>query len=363
MSTLIIKDEDFDELIEVKRVVETLKPYLELTVESIDDKEGIAKVHAAWKEVRSVRIGLEKSRVELKAPGLAYCNRVDSLSGEAKGMLDPIEAHLKHQKDIIKREEERLAKIEAEKKQAMIDARLDALAAVGVSFNPLIAERMTDDEFEAELSKATEAHEAKLKAEADERERLAAEAKALEIERAELEAQRKANELAERERREKAEAEAAALRAEMAERKAAEDKIEAERAEKARLDQEKIDAERAELEREKQKIADEKAAAELKETQKREAAEREERKRIEAERLAEQQRLTAERLAAEREALQPDVVKLEAFAAALKKVKRPAMKTDSGKSIQNAANSQLDSLIELLLEFVEDNAQTENVAS
>lgn len=211
---------------------------------------GMAKAIAARRELREVRVNLEKLRKELKAPALERSRLIDA---EAKALTTQIEAMEEPIDQQIKAEEERKAaekaereRIEREKLAALqarvADIRATAVKCVGETSNDIaghiiILTRLEiDDTFgvmqgEAHIAKAEtistmrDMHAAALAQEA--------EAERLRIEREELEAQRKAQE----EQAAKDRAELAKLRAEAEARQRAAD-------ERARIEREAIEAER-----------------------------------------------------------------------------------------------------------------------
>ncbi len=261
---------------------------------------GMAKAVAARRELREVRVNLEKLRKELKAPALERSRLIDAeakaLTTQIEAMEDPIDAQIKaeeQRKADEKAEHERIERERVEalhrrvsmireqptryvgKSSAEIAAKIGALSEMEIS-----------DDF-AELQ--GDAHAAKVEAiatlndmhaKAQEQER---EAERLRVERESLEAERKAQEeqaardraelaklRAEQEEREKAaqaeiekqmEAErmrVAAERAEQARLQAIEDtkraKVEAEAREKREAEERELARQRAEIEEQKRQV-------------------------------------------------------------------------------------------------------------
>ena len=220
---------------------------------------GMAKAVAARRELREIRVNLEKLRKELKAPALERSRLIDA---EAKALTTQIEAMEEPIDKQIKAEEERKAaekaereRIEREKLAALqarvADIRATAVKCVGETSNDIaghiiILTRLEiDDTFgvmqgEAHIAKAEtistmrDMHAAALAQEA--------EAERLRIEREALEAQRKAqDEQVARDR-----AELAKLREEAAARQAA---AKAEIEKQMEEERQKVAAERAEAEK------------------------------------------------------------------------------------------------------------------
>lgn len=162
-------------------------------------------------ELRAQRIEVENLRKSKKDSYLRIGQAIDGVANHVKGLIEPVESHLKEQEEFVKRleakrDEERRVKAEALlKEQEEREAREAA-------------------EAEAKRRAEIEAENARLKAEAEEREKAAAKERA-QAEKARLAEQEKhAEEMAaERAERERVEAEGKARR-EKAEAKAERDK-------------------------------------------------------------------------------------------------------------------------------------------
>jgi len=198
-------------------IAEMRDRYMGLKVNGIDDKEGLKAVHDARMTVKAKRVDVEKRRKELKAGALEYGRKVDAEAKRITGMLKPIEDHLQHEEDIVKREQERIAAEEAERQAAITKARMEKLAAVGASVFPTEVQMWTDEDYLAELTKATDAFNAKKAAEEAERKARAEEAERNRIEAERLAEERRKMEEAQAEQRRLAEIEAEKQRAEKAE--------------------------------------------------------------------------------------------------------------------------------------------------
>ena len=287
--------------------------YMPLKVKGLADKSGLAAVHDARIEVKSLRVDVEKKRKELKADALEYGRKVDSEAKRITDLLTPIENHLEAEESIVAQEKERIIQEAERRKRDMIDARLKALADCECMANPATVAEMNDHTFDQLLSAGQiefrQKQEDRAKAEVL---RIATEAKAKEdasklaAERAELDKLRKDQE-----------AEAARIRAEQA---AAQKKIDDER---RAIELEKAKAEAAEKARveTEQRIAKQQADAEAKK----------ERERIAAE--AAKQKAEAERLRIE--AMRPDVEKLLGVAEDVEGIVVP----DVSQSNQDTANA------------------------
>lgn len=313
-------------------IAEMSSRYLMLKIE-----DGYEVVKKARIEVKNKRVEVEKKRKELKEDALRYGQAIDAEARRLTALLAPIEEHLEREERIYLDEKERERKEKERIAAEKLQAKIDRLCALGAQYNGTVfsayglqvahkaLEACSDEGFEqfiAQVVKAKEAEEARIRAEEEakkaEAERLRkiaeeqeAERKRLaEIERAQKEEAdrlRAAQEAIERERQRLIAEEAARL-------KAIED-------EKRRVEEERLMAEM--LERARQEAAA-KAIQEAEEKAAREKAE-------EAER-AERARIAAERQAARR----PDKIKLleqiEAVKAALIDVS--GLKTKEAKDIQ-----------------------------
>ncbi len=241
---------------------------------------GMAKAIAARRELREVRVNLEKLRKELKAPALERSRLIDAeakaLTTQIEAMEDPIDAQIKAEEARKAEEKAERERIERERVEALhrrvtlireqptryvgkpateIAAKIAALSGIeiGTDYAELQGDAHTA-KAEA-IATLTEMH-----AKAQEQER---EAERLRIEREALEAERKTQaEQAERDR-----AELAKLRAEQeAREKAAQAEIE-----------KQMEAERARVSAERAKIQEEQMAERM-----RAAAERAEQARLQA---------------------------------------------------------------------------------
>lgn len=171
--------------------------YLELIVTSVDDKQGIAEVREARLKFKDARVAVERRRKELKASALEYGRLVDSEAKAITAIIEPVEDHLAYQEGIVKREQERMEREAAEKRQAKTRERFKLLADCGASYLPEEFADLSDEDF-AQLLAAERADKAKrdeqAAAEKAERDRIAAEQQAeadrLAKERAELDRQR-----------------------------------------------------------------------------------------------------------------------------------------------------------------------------
>lgn len=170
--------------------------FLKLTISGVDDSAGLKAVHSARMTIKNWRIDVEKARKAEKARILEYGKALDSEARRLTDLLTPIEDHLDAEEKRVTEEKARLkaereaAEAEMERKrQERIYMRIGLLAEYGDHIGPSEAEALTDDEYNARLSKAMEDHTARMRAEQE----------ALDAEQARLE-QIRLEQVAERER-------------------------------------------------------------------------------------------------------------------------------------------------------------------
>lgn len=256
-------------------IAKLAQQYMPLTIKGLEDREGFNAVHEARMIVKNTRVSVEKKRVELKADALAYGRAVDSEAKRLTELLEPIESHLKAEEDAVVQERERIRRAAEERRRAMIQDRVDKLAACGVVADVGKVSELTPEQWEAAYADSLKikadreaAAEALRKADAEAAEKRRQEEAALAAERAEL-AKIKAQQDAEAariaaERRKLEEEQAAKRRAEeleQARKEAAErarieteqrlarEAAEAKAAEEARIAREKAEADAAEAAR------------------------------------------------------------------------------------------------------------------
>lgn len=272
-----------------------------------DSPSGYEAVRLAIAECRDTRVAIEGRRKELKADALEYGRQVDSVAKQLTSIVESIEDPLRWKKAAA---DEAKAKAKAERER--------------VERERVEAELRAEREAQEAIAKAQrEAEEARLRAERQaEEERLAVEREAQRVEREKL----------------------AAERAEMEARKAEEQRrIDTERHEmeaRRAAEQARIDAERAVVEAERQKVARAQAALEQAEAMRvAEAKAREEerarveRERVEAEEIKARQAEIAAGIAARLEAVKPDVDKMREFAAMLRGLPTPTVRSDEATDV------------------------------
>lgn len=257
--------------------------------------QGYEEVRQAIAVVRGTRTGVEKRRVELKAAALAYGRTVDEEAKRLTALIASIEDPLVAKKQAVDDEKARIKAEQEATKLREIEARL-------------AAEREVE---EARLKAIRDEEEKRL---ADERARLAAEREQLAEERRQVEAARAAERAIE-------DAKLDAQREQEGQARATEDAQRA--AENARLQ-----AEREAIDRERRELEETRRKAEREEFERQAAikAEKDAADRIETERIAQLERDA--RIAA----VLPDAKKLDVFAAVIRALPAPSVKTKAAKA-------------------------------
>lgn len=109
--------------------------YMVLKLTDVNDTASFNKIVEYRKNVKSIRVDVEKKRVSLKADSLEYGRRVDSEANRITQLLLPIEKHLLEQEDFRKKEKER---IKAEKQAEIKEKhrkRILLIVESGATFN------------------------------------------------------------------------------------------------------------------------------------------------------------------------------------------------------------------------------------
>ena len=375
---LKVDEKGLAKLQEVDQVIATITPYMALTINGVEDREGLKAVHDARMEVKQIRINVERSRKELKASALEFGRRVDAEAKRVTALITPIEKHLEDQEFAIEAEKERIKAAKLEAERAALNERLEKLAQVGATINPLEVQSMSHETFESVLVERTELFEAEIakklaeqQAREAEEARIAAERAKMEAERAELErmraeqeaaakAQREAQEIIERgrlariaaEEREREQIARAAEEARLA-KIAAEDRERARIAAEAKAEQERIAAElerqRKEVEAEKERLRWEEVERVRKVKEAEDAAREAEIERREAEeRKAAAER--AERLDRAKAAAEaPDRALLRAYCKQLLDVPTPGVESERIARIRDELTFNLTNLVDGVL--------------
>lgn len=176
-----------------------------LTINGLKDKDGYKAVHTARIEVKGVRVGIEKTRKEVKSAVVKLGQAIDGEAARLTEQIAPLEGYLQHEQDLIDAEKERIRFVEEIARKARIQVRIDAFRALKI-MPPIDVADMTEEDYQASYAHWKLEAFKRDEAEAAERKRLADEAEELRLERldidrlrAEYEEQRKRNERLEKE--------------------------------------------------------------------------------------------------------------------------------------------------------------------
>lgn len=282
-------------------IAEIKQQYMPLVINGIEDKEGYKLVKEARILVKTKRVEVEKKRKELKEESLKFGRAVDTEAKRITALLLPIEAHLEYQQEAVEAERERIKQEAEQKRQAIIQGRIDALLQFSKQIDFVKISSLSEQQFEAELASAKFEHEvAQAEAAEAERVRLEEEARLEKIRQEEQERQRLADEIAREQKRKQAEQEAEALEAK---RKA---------------------IEQAEIE-----LAQKQAAIRAEE----------DKKELERKRQEEEKR---------QENLKPDKEKIKHFAMQLQELRFPAVESEEANFLLDKAAKFIDQAIDVL---------------
>ena len=138
-------------------IADMVKTYGHLAIADLGNKSEVAAVVEAHRMVKAYRVKIEKKRKEIKAPALAFGKAVDKEGKRLMALIEPLETHLDAEREKLRAAERAAA--EAEKKAAAekLQARIDAMNAVGGPVNLDMLANITDQAFELELRAAKEA--------------------------------------------------------------------------------------------------------------------------------------------------------------------------------------------------------------
>lgn len=276
---------------ESEAAIATVQEYGELTV-AVD---GIGKVSEARKQVKRLRIDVEKRRKELNEGALKYQRAINEEAKRLTSLISPIEVKLQAEEDNYEEVKRREREAKEADKRAELNRRLNLLGLAGVVVTDIGAvESMDDVSFQFHLQSESR--------------------KAEESKRAADEARRQAAEMIEKQRREAAE-----LAVKVAEEKAA------------------MEAERAELRRQQEEIRQAKEAERMKEEQ-----------RLAA--IAAEQERAAEK--AREEAAKPDLEKLEAVLSSMSYSGGKAIETAGNPWWSTELNGRFDTFSRSIASYV-----------
>lgn len=161
-SGLLAFEERKAALIQLKKETEGL------TITSIDDKQAISQVGVARKKLKSARVEIQKEGKSMRDPLTKISKSISEKEYELIDIISPIEKDLQSKEDWVEGEKKRLADEEAERKQAIIQARIDKLAAYGFAIDIAFITAINEEDFEKILDNARAEYEKELAKKAEE---------------------------------------------------------------------------------------------------------------------------------------------------------------------------------------------------
>jgi len=276
--------------------------------------------------LREIRLASEKVRKQLKEDSLRKGKAIDGMHNILKAIVEPLEQHLKEQEDYVELQQAKEKALREQERSQIIAPYLDMLGGP-LSFS---LGDMTEEQWESYIAGVKARHEQ------------------IEQEKAKAEAERIERERKEAEERAKIEAENAKLReeAEKREKQIAKEKAEAEA--KAKAEREKIEAERK---KEADEAAAKQAEIEAKAKAEREKIEAERKKEADARRKLEQEKAEKEQAEAKakadaeeaerKKASAPDREKIEGFADLVAQMRVPEVSTEPAAIIRAEVESKV----------------------
>lgn len=341
MSVEVLEISEVEKLAPITKVeseiIRMRNEYSGLTIAGVDDKAGFNKVSAARKEVKAVRVQVEKERKALVDDAVKWQRQVNEAANGIKDQLVAIEEPLQKLEDDFLAEKERIKQEVERLRREKIQNRVQVIMSVpGVNYNGVLytlskfnigqldVENLSDDDFQSKVEALEAEYQIILE------ERLAAEQAAKE-EADRLEAQRREQEAAAAElKRQQEELEAEKRRiAEEQERKEAEIKAQHEAAEvELRRQREELEAKEREQKHQEELEAARKEAAEKARIEAELKAQRDAEAKAEADRLAKEKE-------ARKLARRPDQLKFADMTSdVLKVINSFEFKTEEGKTAQ-----------------------------
>jgi len=155
---------------EPEAAIASVKEYGEFTVA----KDGIGKVSEARKQLKRLRIDIEKRRKELNEGALTYQRTVNAEAKRLTALVEPIESKLSAEEDSYEEQKRKEREAKEAEKRAALTARLNRLGQSGVAVTDVAAvEAMDDASFEFFL--LSESRKAEERRQEADRQRLEAE--------------------------------------------------------------------------------------------------------------------------------------------------------------------------------------------
>lgn len=111
------------------------KEYLPLKIAGVEDKDGYIVVHKAWQDIRTKRLAIAKLTKELCEDAKKIVGGIKDFGENLIAKLEPIENHLKEEKDKVDNEKERLKQEKEQREQLRLTTRISDLISNGCAFN------------------------------------------------------------------------------------------------------------------------------------------------------------------------------------------------------------------------------------
>lgn len=133
--------------------------YKDLTVNGVDDKEGLKAVESARKELKNERVKIKKVSKGMRNSAVVFQKAVIAREKGFVAIIEPEETRLMGIEDAIWQEKERLREEEEKKESDRIQAMLDQLSELNHAIDFHTLKGMTDEQFQNTLTEAREAYE------------------------------------------------------------------------------------------------------------------------------------------------------------------------------------------------------------
>lgn len=138
---------------EAKKVVNEFKA---IVVTSVDQTDLMKKAKDGRKQLKEIRVGVEKTRISLKEQSLREGKAIDGMANIIKALIAPVEEHLEKQEKFAElKEAERIAKKHSD--------RIEKLSLLVADVSLYNLKDMTDEAFDNLIKQSEEAKEAKKK--------------------------------------------------------------------------------------------------------------------------------------------------------------------------------------------------------
>lgn len=210
--------------------------YGALTVDGVDDKEGLKILTRARIELKGDVTGIRKAGKALREFSNSYNKAIISREDELASIIEPVRDRLQARETEIEEEKQRIQEAKDKAEDDRIQVMIDKLAVVGHAVDYGVIKGLSDEQFEGMLIEATTIHTEKLRRDQEEADNLKLQKEKEERERKEeserLEKQRKQQD--------------------------AENKRIQEQQDQIRADQEKIRLDKEKMEKEKRNLEDQK---------------------------------------------------------------------------------------------------------